>query len=50
MVDMVFEGEVIVKEDSEVVDVHGGRQSRVVNGESEVVSFCEGRGTDDEHF
>jgi len=45
---VVFKGEVIVKDDSEVADVSGGSQSGVVDGETEVMgSFDEGFGTDD---
>ena len=47
--DMVFEGEVAVKNDSQLADVWGGRQSGVINGEAEVVNgFGEGFGTDDD--
>jgi len=45
----VFKGEVVVKDDSEVAYVSGGRQSGVVDGETEVMGgFDEGFGTDDE--
>ena len=37
MVGLVFKREVIVKDDSEVADVSEGKQSCVVNGETEVV-------------
>ena len=50
VVDVVLEGEVAVQDNSEVASVSGGRQSGVVNSESEVVSgFGEGFGADDEH-
>ena len=49
--DVVFKGEVAVENDSEVVDVWGGRPSGIINGEAEVVSgFGEGFGTDDYHI
>ena len=38
VVDVVFEGEVAVEDDSKVADVRGGGQSGVVDGEAEVVS------------
>lgn len=47
---MVFEREVAVLNNSEVVDVWGGRRSGVVNAEAKVVSgFGKGFGTDDDH-
>jgi len=49
MVGVVFKGEVIVKDDSGVTDVSGGKQSGVVAGETEAVGGVdEGFGTDDE--
>ena len=47
---VVFEGEVIVEDDSEVATVKGWRQGGGVDGEGEARSgICDGFGTDDDH-
>ena len=48
--DVVFEGEVAIKDDSKVADVWGRRQSGVVDGEAEVVGGVgEGFGANDDN-
>lgn len=50
LIDMGFEGEAAVKNDSKVMDMQGGRQSGVINGEAEAEdSFGEGFMMDDDH-
>lgn len=47
---VVFKGEVIVKDDSEVATVKGWRQGEGVDSEGETVNgFSDGFGTDDDH-
>lgn len=48
LVDVLFKGEVVVKDDSEVVSVEGWGQGGIANGEAETVCiFGEGFGADD---
>lgn len=49
LIEMLFEGEFVVENNSEVTDVWGGRQRRVSDGQTEVVSgFGVGFVTDDD--